>query len=103
MARVTVIAMTEFGRRAYENTSLGTDHGRASCMFVLGGGVNGGKVYADWPGLAEDKLEDGGDLRVTTDYRDLLAETLANRLMNSKLDEVFLDYTPRFRGVLKKA
>jgi len=102
MSRVTVIAMTEFGRRAYENTSLGTDHGRASCMFVLGGGVNGGKVYADWPGLSEDKLEDGGDLRVTTDYRDLLSEVLSSRLRNHKLQEVFLDYTPKTRGVLKQ-
>ncbi len=103
MSRVTVVAMTEFGRRAYENTSLGTDHGRASCMFVLGGGVNGGRVYADWPGLAEDKLEDGGDLRVTTDYRDLLSEVLLSRLKNSKLNEVFLDYAPKFHGVLKVA
>lgn len=101
MSRVTVIAMTEFGRRAYENTSLGTDHGRGSCMFVMGGGVNGGKVYADWPGLSEDKLEDHGDLRVTTDYRDLLSEVLKKRLKNDRLDQVFLDYSPKTRGVLK--
>ena len=101
MSRVTVVAMTEFGRRAYENTSLGTDHGRASCMFVMGGGVNGGKVYTDWPGLSEDKLEDHGDLRVTTDYRDVLAEVLAHRLKNHKLSEVFLEYSARFRGVLR--
>ena len=44
MRRITVIVMTEFGRRAYENYSLGTDHGRASCLFLLGGGVVGGKV-----------------------------------------------------------
>lgn len=91
----TVIVMTEFGRRAYENTSLGTDHGRASCMFLLGGGIRGGRVYAEWPGLAEEKLEDHGDLRVTTDYRDVLAEVLSQRLKNERLAEVFPEYTPR--------
>ena len=44
--------MTEFGRRAAENSGLGTDHGRAGVMFLLGGGIDGGKVYAKWHGLA---------------------------------------------------
>ncbi|HLV80396.1 MAG TPA: DUF1501 domain-containing protein [Chthonomonadaceae bacterium] len=100
---VTTLVMTEFGRRAYENTSLGTDHGRASCMFLMGGGVAGGKVYTDWPGLEKEKLEEPGDLRVTTDYRDVLAEILARRLKNEHLAEVFPDFTPRFHNILRPA
>jgi uncharacterized protein (DUF1501 family) len=49
-------------------------------MFLLGGGVKGGKVYADWPGLEPQQLEEPGDLRVTTDYRQVLSEVLENRL-----------------------
>jgi uncharacterized protein (DUF1501 family) len=82
MRRVTVVVQTEFGRRVGENSGQGTDHGRGSFMFVLGGNVRGGKVYADWPGLAEDKLEGTGDLRVTTDYRSVLAETLETLFQN---------------------
>lgn len=101
MENTTLLVMTEFGRRAYENFSLGTDHGRASFMFLLGGNVAGGKVYADWPTLAANKLEDGGDLRVTTDYRDILAEVVVRRLKNPKLAEVFPGYTPHFRNIVR--
>jgi uncharacterized protein (DUF1501 family) len=101
MSHVTTVVMTEFGRRAYENTSLGTDHGRASCMLLLGGGVVGGKVHTEWPGLTPDKLVDSGDLQVTTDYRDVLAEVVAKRLKNEKLPEVFPNFTPRFRNIVK--
>jgi uncharacterized protein (DUF1501 family) len=101
MENTTLLVMTEFGRRAYENYSLGTDHGRASMMFLLGGGVAGGKVYADWPGLKKTQLEDEGDLRVTTDYRDILAEVVSRRLKNPKLAEVFPGYTPHFRNVVR--
>lgn len=105
MARVTTVVMTEFGRRVRENSGLGTDHGRASAMFVVGGAVNGGKVYADWPGLAPDKLEEPGDLRVTTDYRDVLGEIVARRLGGSAahLSRVFPGAVPRFRGVVRTA
>jgi uncharacterized protein (DUF1501 family) len=99
MQHVTTVVMTEFGRRAYENTGLGTDHGRAGCWLLLGGGVQGGKVYADWPGLAEGQLDGPGDLRVTTDYRDILAEIVARRLRNPHLEGVFPDYTPHFRQI----
>ncbi|MBY6204547.1 DUF1501 domain-containing protein [Halomonas denitrificans] len=76
----TVVVMTEFGRRVRENASLGTDHGHAGVMFAAGGGVNGGQVYGDWPGLDPADLSDGQDLRVTTDYRQVLAELLVQRL-----------------------
>jgi uncharacterized protein (DUF1501 family) len=87
--RVDVVVMTEFGRRAYENSSLGTDHGRAGAMLVLGDGIAGGRVIADWPGLEEADLTPPGDLRVTIDYRRVLAELVERRLGNPRVDEVF--------------
>ena len=101
MRRVTIVVMTEFGRRVQENSGLGTDHGRASMMMLLGGGIVGGKVFAKWPGLEDDDLEPPGDLRVTTDYRDVLSEIVARRLHNPQLSTVFPNYTPRFAGVVK--
>ena len=73
MGGLTVVVMTEFGRRARENGSLGTDHGHGGLMMIMGGTVNGGKVYGDWPGLDQQQLVGPGDLAVTTDYRDVLA------------------------------
>lgn len=92
MANVTVITMTEFGRRAGENASAGTDHGRGSCMFALGNNVNGGKVYTDWPGLAENQLNKG-DLEITTDYRTVLGELINKRMRSGPLDEIFPGHT----------
>ncbi|MCS6949955.1 MAG: DUF1501 domain-containing protein [bacterium] len=89
MRRVTLVAMTEFGRRVRENSGLGTDHGRASVMLLLGGGVRGGKVYARWRGLEPNHLEEPGDLRVTTDYREVLAEVVHKRLGNPHVARVF--------------
>lgn len=88
MKRTTVLVMTEFGRRAYENSTLGTDHGRGSMMFLIGGGIKGGKVYGEWPGLEEHQLEDG-DLRVTTDYRTVLSEVLERRMHFASTDRIF--------------
>jgi len=90
--KMTVVTMSEFGRRAHENASGGTDHGHGNCMFVLGGGINGGKVYGQWPGLAADKLYGPGDLNVTTDYRDVLGEIVQKRLKNSQTSDVFPDF-----------
>lgn len=78
-ATTTVIVMTEFGRRFRANRSNGTDHGRGGAMMVLGSTVRGGRMYGRWPGLGPDQLEDGVDLKVTTDYRAVLAEVLARR------------------------
>lgn len=88
MSKVTVVTMTEFGRRAFENGSGGTDHGRGSAMFVLGGGVLGGQVFTDWPTLADSAL-DNGDLAVTTDYRSVLSEMLVKRAGVSDLSGIF--------------
>jgi uncharacterized protein (DUF1501 family) len=84
-----------------ENGGLGTDHGRATCFWLLGGGIRGGQVLVDWPGLAEEHLEGPGDLRVTLDYRDLLAELVARRLRNPAWAAVFPGYAARFRGVCR--
>jgi uncharacterized protein (DUF1501 family) len=90
---VTMLTMSEFGRRAYENGNNGVDHGWGNAMLVLGGGVNGGKVYGTWPGLDAANL-DQGDLKVTTDYRMVLADILANRAnaSTSGIKAVFPDY-----------
>lgn len=66
--RLTIITMTEFGRRFTENSNRGLDHGAASLMMLLGGSVNGGKIYGDWPGLSVGQL-DNDSLRATTDCR----------------------------------
>ncbi len=100
MSQVTVIAMTEFGRRASENTGLGTDHGRGSCMFLLGGGVKGGKIYGNWPGLKEDQLEGPGDLRVTTDYRDVLSEVLLKRMSLIDQRDIFPGHKDSHVGLI---
>jgi uncharacterized protein (DUF1501 family) len=91
MANVSVVTMTEFGRRAFQNGSSGTDHGAASAMFVLGGGVVGGRVHARWPGLADADLFNG-DLDVTTDYRQALSDLITQRLGGADLDAVFPGY-----------
>jgi uncharacterized protein (DUF1501 family) len=101
MTSITIVVMTEFGRRAYENASLGTDHGHGGLMFLIGGGVNGGQVFTKWPGLSKENLIGPGDLAVTTDYRDVLGEILTGRLNNPLLDEIFPGYQPKPVGVVK--
>jgi len=90
---------TEFGRRAYENSALGTDHGSGSVMLLLGGGLRGGRVHGRWPGLSKDALHEESDLAVTTDYRDVLAEVLVRRCGNPRVDAVFPGLVHRPIGV----
>jgi len=99
MQRVTVVAMSEFGRRVHENSALGTDHGRGTAMFLMGGAIRGGKVYGRWPGLKNEQLDKDGNVRVTTDYRDILGEIVTRRLHNEKLGEVFPQYLPAYLNV----
>jgi uncharacterized protein (DUF1501 family) len=102
MQHITLVTMSEFARRVQENTSHGTDHGHGNVMFVIGGGIKGGKVYGEWPGLGNDKLYGPGDLAITTDFRDVLGEVVLKRLGNSNLAAVFPNYTTfRFRGLVK--
>jgi uncharacterized protein (DUF1501 family) len=90
--RLTVVVMSEFGRRLGVNSSSGTDHGHGNVMLVLGGNVNGGKIHGRWPGLED--LDQNQDLRITTDYRTVLSEILIRRLANPNLATVF----PGFSG-----
>ena len=96
MNRVTVVVMSEFGRRIAPNLSQGTDHGRATAMLLLGGGIHGGKVYGRWPGLATEQLDKQGNLPVTTDYRHVLAEVVERRLKNPAVTKVFPDFRPEY-------
>ncbi len=75
--RLILVTVSEFGRRLRSNRSNGTDHGRAGVMAVLGGRVAGGRIYGRWPGLASHELDEGVDLAVATDYRQVLGEVLA--------------------------
>ena len=86
---VTLVTMSEFGRTARQNGTGGTDHGHANAMFVLGGPVKGGKVYGRWPGLANEQLNEGRDLAVTTDFRQVLGEAVAKTIGAANLELVF--------------
>jgi len=97
---VALVTMSEFGRTARENGDRGTDHGHANCMFVMGGGVRGGKVYGKWPGLEAEQLYEARDLALTTDFRDVLGELVRGQLGNQDLSRVFPGYTPKPRGIL---
>lgn len=100
----TLVSVSEFGRNLRENGSNGTDHGRGTTLFAMGKGIAGGRVLVvgGWPGLAVANLEDAQDLRVTVDYRDILAEVVARRLENAaNLGIVFPGWTPTFRSVTR--
>lgn len=104
MADIVVLTMSEFGRTVRQNGNRGTDHGHATCFFVAGGAVNGGHVLGQWPGLATEKLFEGRDLAVTTDYRDIFAEIARKHLGSRELAKVFPGFntmTAHERGVLK--
>jgi len=77
---VTLMTTTEFGRTVKQNGINGTDHGRASCCFILGHDVKGGKVHGDIQALAPESLADGRDLAVTTDFRGVFAEVASRHL-----------------------
>lgn len=99
-ARVTVLVMTEFGRRVYENNSFGTDHGRGFTAMALGAGVNGGRVHGAYPGLEEDAQQEGPDgVRVEVDYRSVLAEALTTQMGNRDIDAVFPGFAPAKVGL----
>lgn len=90
--QLTVVVLSEFGRRVAENRSGGTDHGQGGVAFVVGGGLRGG-VHGEWPGLDATSL-DRGDVAVATDVRSVLAEVVRGRLGSSALDRVFPNFTP---------
>jgi uncharacterized protein (DUF1501 family) len=86
---ITLVTMSEFGRTARQNGTGGTDHGHANAMFVLGGTVKGGRIYGRWPGLDDADLNEGRDLKVTTDFRRVLGEAAFKTLGSRNMDIVF--------------
>jgi uncharacterized protein (DUF1501 family) len=106
--RVITLVLTEFGRRTYENSSLGTDRGRGFALFALGGLVKGGKVHGRWPGLVEepssetDSLNPVGPsgLKVLIDYRAVLAAVLTRLLGLRDLNQVFANFVPEAAGLV---
>ena len=100
MADVVILTMSEFGRTARQNGSGGTDHGHAGCLFVIGGGVKGGKVHGRWPGLEPEQLNEGRDLALTTDFRSVFGEVVRKHLGASRLDAIFPGFTPNEIGLL---
>ncbi len=86
---ITLVTMSEFGRTARENGTGGTDHGHANAMFVLGWRVKGGKVYGRWPGLGDHQLNEGRDLAVTTDFRQVLGEAVQRSIGAKNLELIF--------------
>jgi uncharacterized protein (DUF1501 family) len=78
--RTAVLVCTEFGRQVEVNGTQGTDHGSGGAAFLLGGAVAGGRVLADWPGLAPKDRFEGRDLRITTDLRAVFRTLLADHL-----------------------
>jgi uncharacterized protein (DUF1501 family) len=101
MRKVTVVVMSEFGRTIEENASQGTDHGHGNMMMLMSGGVQGGQVFADWSGLGPDGRDDADDLAITTDYRNVMAEIIQRRLLNSNINAVFPKFTPTPLGLFK--
>jgi uncharacterized protein (DUF1501 family) len=100
MENLTIVTMSEFGRRASENGSLGTDHGHGSMMMVMGGHVQGRKIHGEWPGMKEGQLIGPGDLAVTTDYRDVLSEILEKRLNNPATSRVFPEFQAKSKQIV---
>ncbi|PKQ30746.1 MAG: Tat pathway signal protein [Actinobacteria bacterium HGW-Actinobacteria-2] len=89
---VTVVTMSEFGRRVAINGAGGTDHGHGNVQFIMGGSIRGG-LYGEMPLLSSGNLVQG-DVPILTDYRQALSEVVSKRLGNSKIDEVFPGFTP---------
>jgi uncharacterized protein (DUF1501 family) len=86
---IVLVTMSEFGRTCRQNGTGGTDHGHANVMFVLGGPVQGGKVYGRWPGLSPEQLYEGRDLAITTDFRQVLGEAAYKTLGARNMEVVF--------------
>ena len=96
-SQVTVVTLSEFGRRVAENGDHGVDHGYGNAMLMLGAGVRGGAVHGRWPGLA---VLEQGDLPTTTDYRSVLWEVLAHRFpdVSAGRARIFPGFVPETVG-----
>ena len=100
--RATVVVMSEFGRRLKANESQGTDHGHGGMMMVMGEGVNGGRIFGRWPGLEQSQLDEGMDLAVTTDFRDVLASVLMAAKTPEAVAAAFPGHSPQLlQGLMR--
>jgi uncharacterized protein (DUF1501 family) len=90
----TIVVISEFGRTVRENGNAGTDHGHGNVIWLLGDKVQGRQVHGQWPGLAPDRLFEGRDLAITTDFREVMATVLVKHLQldTSKVSQVFPGY-----------
>lgn len=100
---VVLMTMTEFGRTVAENGSGGTDHGHGSCLFVLGNGVDGGKVHGRLPALDPAHLYEGRDLPVTTDFRSVFAEVAGVHLGVEDAEDLFPGFTGKRLPLIREA
>ncbi|HSC27149.1 MAG TPA: DUF1501 domain-containing protein [Vicinamibacterales bacterium] len=94
MADTVILTMSEFGRAVAENGNRGTDHGHGNAMMLVGGGIQGGRIYGRWPGLDRGQRFEGRDLAITTDFRTVFAETARDHLGLIDTARVF----PSFAG-----
>lgn len=100
MKNVVILTQSEFGRTITENGAAGTDHGLGNFMMIVGGGINGGKVYGDYPDLTRGANKDR-DAPISIDYRDIISEILVKKFKaKDKLDEIFPDYQPQHIGLI---
>ncbi len=90
--RTLIMLCTEFGRVCKENGNAGADHGHGGAMWLLGGNVNGGKIYGKWEGLDDKALYKKRDLPVTTDFRAVFSEVLQNHMEFEIPKGFFPDY-----------
>jgi uncharacterized protein (DUF1501 family) len=97
-SKLSVVVMTEFGRRVKENASLGTDHGHGGLMLLMGGNVAATTSHGAGAGLERDQLFGPGDLAVTTDYRDVLSDVCKKRLNNGNIGQIFPEFSPTQSG-----
>jgi uncharacterized protein (DUF1501 family) len=102
--KAVTLVMTEFGRRTYENGSMGTDHGRGFAVMAMGASINGGKVHGKWPGLEKQEADILGPagLKIIYDYRSVLAEVLTGVLNNCSMDKVFPNFRPQAVGLVER-
>ncbi len=91
--RTVILVCTEFGRVCKENGNDGADHGHGGAMWLMGGGVKGGKIYGNWSGLEEAVLYEKRDLPVTTDFRAVFAEVLYRHMQFEIQPGFFPNYT----------
>ncbi len=101
-SNTVILVMSEFGRTVKENGNSGTDHGHGNVMWVLGGGVRGGQVYGEWPGLDESELFQKRDLAVTTDFRNVISSVLEQHIgiNQSQIAQVFPSHSSNQRLAL---